>query len=131
MSVGDIVQFDWDQSGDRDHTGIVTKVTHDDGGTQVYFAGHTLDSDYRSVDTAITEDHPGGAVYYWHIVVLGRRAHENRPARWRPVLSPADTLGPCPRARPTRRRTRRIRRNRTIAVGVAVVVLRRRHRVPA
>lgn len=67
VSVGDIVQFDWDQSGDRDHTGIVTKVTHDDGGTQVYFAGHTLDSDYRSVDTAITEDHPGGAVYYWHI----------------------------------------------------------------
>ena len=67
VSVGDIVQFDWDQSGDRDHTGIVTRVTHDDGGTQIYFAGHTLDSDYRSVDTAITEDHPGGAVYYWHI----------------------------------------------------------------
>lgn len=67
VAVGDIVQFDWDQSGDRDHTGIVTRVTHDDGGTQIYFAGHTEDSDYRSVDTAITEDHPDGAVYYWHI----------------------------------------------------------------
>ena len=67
VSVGDIVQFDWDQSGDRDHTGVVTRVTHENGATQVFFAGHTLDSDYRSVDTAITEDHPGGAVYYWHI----------------------------------------------------------------
>lgn len=67
VSVGDIVQFDWDDSGDRDHTGIVTRVTHDGGSTQVYFAGHTDDSDYRSVDTAITEDHPGASVYYWHI----------------------------------------------------------------
>jgi hypothetical protein len=67
VAVGDIVQFDWDDSGDRDHTGIVTRVTHDGGSTQIFFAGHTEDSDYRSVDTAITVDHPGGVAYYWHI----------------------------------------------------------------
>jgi hypothetical protein len=66
--VGDIVQFDWDNSGDRDHTGIVTRVTTTDGKTEIYFAGHSLDSDYRSVDTAITVDHPGGTAYYWHLL---------------------------------------------------------------
>ncbi|WP_210480076.1 amidase domain-containing protein [Naasia sp. SYSU D00948] len=65
---GDIAQFDWDNSGDRDHTGVVTRVEHTDAGTKIYFAGHTLDSDYRDVDQAITVDHPGGTAYYWHIV---------------------------------------------------------------
>jgi hypothetical protein len=66
--VGDIVQFDWDDSGDRDHTGVVTRVETTDDGTEIFFAGHTEDSDFRSVDAAITEDHPGGDVYYWHIL---------------------------------------------------------------
>jgi hypothetical protein len=65
---GDIVQFDWDNSGDRDHTGTVTKVVKGSGGqVTVYFAGHTTDSDYRSVDDAITVDHPGASVFYWHL----------------------------------------------------------------
>ncbi|MFD1715224.1 amidase domain-containing protein [Amnibacterium flavum] len=66
--VGDIVQFDWDNSGDRDHTGVVTRVETTDEGIVVSFAGHTEDSDYRSVDTAITVNHPGASVYYWHIL---------------------------------------------------------------
>ncbi len=65
--VGDIAQFDWDNTGDRDHTGVVTKVEKTDAGTKIYFAGHTLDSDYRDVDQAITVDHPGGTAYYWHL----------------------------------------------------------------
>lgn len=65
---GDLVQFDWDGSGDRDHTGTVTKVEKaPDGTVSIYFAGHTTDSDYRSVDDAITVDHPGGIAYYWHL----------------------------------------------------------------
>ncbi|GAA1808466.1 hypothetical protein GCM10009749_16100 [Agromyces neolithicus] len=67
VEVGDIAQFDWDDSGDRDHTGIVTKVERTAAGTKIYFAGHTLDSDYRDVDTAITVDHPGGTAYYWSL----------------------------------------------------------------
>jgi len=67
VKVGDIVQFDWDNSGDRDHTGIVTKVEKVGDTVAISFAGHTLDSDYRSVDTAITVDHPGGAAYYWSV----------------------------------------------------------------
>lgn len=67
VKVGDVAQFDWDNSGDRDHTGIVTKVEQTASGTKIYFAGHTLDSDYRDVDTAITVDHPGGTAYYWSL----------------------------------------------------------------
>lgn len=36
-------------------------------GTKIYLAGHTLDSDHRDVDTAITRDHPGGTAYYWSL----------------------------------------------------------------
>jgi hypothetical protein len=65
--IGDIVQFDWDNSGDRDHTGIVSRIEGEGAERVIYFAGHSLDSDYRSVDTAITTDHPGGTAYYWHL----------------------------------------------------------------
>jgi hypothetical protein len=65
---GDIVQFDWDDSGDRDHTGVVTSVeTDDDGVVRIRYAGHTDSTWDRSVDEAITKLHPGGVAYYWSI----------------------------------------------------------------
>jgi hypothetical protein len=67
VQLGDVVQFDWDNSGDRDHTGVVTRIERSDDDVKVYFAGHTLDSDYRDVDVAITEEHPGASVYYWRL----------------------------------------------------------------
>jgi hypothetical protein len=67
VKVGDVVQFDWDGTGDRDHTGVVTRVTTDGGTIRIGFAGHTTDSDYRDVDEAITKDHPGGAAFYWSL----------------------------------------------------------------
>lgn len=67
VKVGDVAQFDWDNSGDRDHTGIVTRVEGSGDDVAIYFAGHTLDSDYRSVDIAITDDHPGATAYYWSV----------------------------------------------------------------
>jgi hypothetical protein len=67
VQLGDLVQFDWDNSGDRDHTGVVTRIERSSQGVKVYFAGHTLDSDYRDVDVAITKEHPGASVYYWRL----------------------------------------------------------------
>jgi hypothetical protein len=68
VKVGDIVQFDWDDSGDRDHTGVVTSVTTElDGSITILYAGHTDATLDRSVDWAITEYHPGGVAYYWSI----------------------------------------------------------------
>ncbi|MGO4692419.1 amidase domain-containing protein [Glaciibacter sp. 2TAF33] len=67
VKLGDIAQFDWDNSGDRDHTAVVTRIDHVDGGIQIYYGGHTDDTDYRSVDWAITVNHPGATAYYWSI----------------------------------------------------------------
>ena len=67
VKAGDLVQFDWDDSGDRDHTGVVTRIVQAASGIQIYFAGHTDDSEYRSVHEAIHVDHPGARVYYWSL----------------------------------------------------------------
>lgn len=67
VKVGDVVQFDWDNSGDRDHTGVVTRIDRVGGRLIIYYAGHTNDTDYRSVDWAISVEHPGASVYYWSI----------------------------------------------------------------
>ncbi|MDR5699486.1 amidase domain-containing protein [Agromyces aerolatus] len=68
VKVGDIVQFDWDNSGDRDHTGIVTGViTLADGTISIEYAGHTDPTFDFTVDEAITVKHPGGTAYYWSI----------------------------------------------------------------
>jgi hypothetical protein len=65
VKVGDIVQFDWDRSGDRDHTGIVTRVVASDSGVEIFYAGHTADTQYHSVDTSLANT--GGTVSYWSV----------------------------------------------------------------
>ena len=67
VKLGDVVQFDWDNSGDRDHTAIVSRIEGTGDDIVISYAGHTDDTDYRSVDYAITEKHPGGTAYYWSI----------------------------------------------------------------
>jgi hypothetical protein len=66
LKIGDVVQFDWDSSGDQDHTGIVTRVDKTDDGVKVYYAGHTSDTDYKSVDESLANG--GGSVSYWSVV---------------------------------------------------------------
>jgi hypothetical protein len=67
VKVGDVVQFDWNNSGDRDHTGVVTRIEGSGDDIVIYYAGHTDDTDYLSVDYAITVKHPGATAYYWSI----------------------------------------------------------------
>ncbi|MFF2493684.1 amidase domain-containing protein [Agromyces sp. NPDC058064] len=63
---GDIVQFDWDASGDRDHTAIVTAVIEDeDGNVDVFYGGHTDATWDRSVDDH--PRHPETQVHYWSV----------------------------------------------------------------
>jgi hypothetical protein len=65
VKLGDLVFFDWNNSGDRDHVGIVSYVQRQpDGSTRIYYAGHTSHTHYRSVDWAITVVHPGASVYF-------------------------------------------------------------------
>jgi len=64
--VGDIVQFDYDDSGNRDHTATVSRV--DDDGT-IHVVQHSDDADYRTVEEQLAaHDEGGGRVYYWHVV---------------------------------------------------------------
>lgn len=65
--VGDIIQFDWDNSGDRDHTAIVSRITGTGADRQIFAAAHTPDSHLKSVEKIITVDHPGADVYFWHL----------------------------------------------------------------
>lgn len=65
VKVGDIAQFDWDGSGDRDHTAVVTRVEHSAAGTKVWVGGHTKDADYWDVDEALASG--GGSVHYFSI----------------------------------------------------------------
>ncbi|MRX43098.1 amidase domain-containing protein [Agromyces kandeliae] len=65
VKVGDIAQFDWDGSGDRDHTAVVTRVEHTDAGTRVWVGGHTKDADYWDVDVALATG--GGSVSYFSL----------------------------------------------------------------
>ncbi|MDY0913396.1 amidase domain-containing protein [Rathayibacter festucae] len=45
---GDVVQFDWDGSGDWDHTGVVTSVK----GDTILYSSHTADNLDQSIDSA-------------------------------------------------------------------------------
>ncbi|MFD4422462.1 amidase domain-containing protein [Agromyces sp. NPDC058484] len=65
VKVGDIAQFDWDSSGDRDHTAVVTRVERTDDGTKIWVGGHTKDADFWDVDTALATG--GGSVSYFSI----------------------------------------------------------------
>jgi hypothetical protein len=65
VKVGDIVQFDWDRSGDKDHTGIVTRVDRTGSEVRIYYAGHTSNTDYKSVDESLANT--GGSVSYWSL----------------------------------------------------------------
>lgn len=65
VKVGDIAQFDWDDSGDLDHTTTVTRVDHTADGVKIYVAGHTKDSDFWDVDQALATG--GGTVQFWGI----------------------------------------------------------------
>ncbi|MBG6059259.1 hypothetical protein RCH16_002571 [Cryobacterium sp. MP_M5] len=64
VKVGDIVQFDWDDSGDEDHTGIVTRVEKTGQSARIYYAGHTSNTDYESVDESLRN---GGTVSFWSV----------------------------------------------------------------
>jgi hypothetical protein len=64
VRVGDVVQFDWDASGDRDHTAVVSKV---DGRT-IEVAEHSPAGHFDSVDALIAAHGGHGVIHYWHLL---------------------------------------------------------------
>jgi len=62
--LGDIVQFDWDNSGNRDHTATVSRIDAD--GT-IRVIQHSADRQFEPVDALIADHAEGdGAIYFWH-----------------------------------------------------------------
>ncbi|UFS58583.1 amidase domain-containing protein [Subtercola endophyticus] len=70
LTVGDVVMFDWDPQNDNgpDHTMVVSRLdTNVDGTIAVKLVGHTVDAQFRDLDTAITVDNPGGTAHFYHL----------------------------------------------------------------
>jgi hypothetical protein len=70
VKVGDVVMFDWDpkKRDGVDHTMVVSKVEKNvDGTIAIKLVGHTVDAQYRDLDTAITAEHPGGTAHFFSI----------------------------------------------------------------
>ncbi|PPF79052.1 hypothetical protein C5B96_13460 [Subtercola sp. Z020] len=70
LKIGDVVMFDWDPQNDNgvDHTMLVSRVDRNaDGSVSVKMVGHTVDAQYRDLDTAITVENPGGTAHFYSI----------------------------------------------------------------
>ncbi|MBG6237414.1 hypothetical protein IWX78_000357 [Mycetocola sp. CAN_C7] len=67
VKVGDIGMFDWNLNDMPDHVMLVSSVTVVDGVTEIAFASHNLDGDYRDLDTVLTDEHPGGTAWFWSV----------------------------------------------------------------
>lgn len=65
--IGDIVQFDWWNTGAQEHTGVVTHIEQTANGPKIYYASHTAHGMWWSVDRSISVLHPGATVSYLHL----------------------------------------------------------------
>lgn len=67
VAIGDIVQFDWWNTGAEEHTGVVSSIQHTAAGIKIYYASHTAHGMWWSVDRSIKTVYPGATVSYLHI----------------------------------------------------------------
>jgi len=67
VQVGDIVQFDWWNTGMQEHTGIVSAIIPAVDGLKIYYASHTAHGMWWSVDRSIHVSYPGATVSYLHV----------------------------------------------------------------
>lgn len=67
VAVGDVVQFDWDNSGDRDHTAIVSGYTLINGKRELLLASHSPAAFDWPITEAIAEHGNQTQVYFWQL----------------------------------------------------------------
>jgi hypothetical protein len=63
--VGDIVQFDWDNSGDRDHTGIISGIRED--GTLLVASHSPSAFDWPLDEVILSSLSLNTKTYFWHL----------------------------------------------------------------
>jgi len=67
VSVGDVVQFDWDASGDRDHTGIISGIATIDGKRTLLVSSHSPAAFDWPITDVLAEHGSQTKVYFWHL----------------------------------------------------------------
>jgi hypothetical protein len=67
VSVGDVVQFDWDASGDRDHTAVVSGIETLAGKRVILLTSHSPAAFDWPIGQAIAEHGKPTKVYFWHL----------------------------------------------------------------
>ena len=67
VEVGDVAQFDWDASGDRDHTAVVSGIETVDGKRVILLTSHSPAAFDWPIEEAIAEHGDPTVVYFWHI----------------------------------------------------------------
>lgn len=64
VAIGDLVQFDYDNSGNRDHTATVSCI--DNG--EIFVVQHSPDADFKPVQEVLDEHGGGGTAYIWKVL---------------------------------------------------------------
>jgi hypothetical protein len=67
VEVGDVVQFDWDNSGDRDHTAIISGIQVINGKRELLHTSHSPAAFDWSVTELLEEQDDRTQVYFWHL----------------------------------------------------------------
>ncbi len=69
VKVGDIVQFDWDASGDRDHTAVVSGLLQnpETGEQEILVTSHSPAAFDWPLDDVLAENDARTVVYFWSL----------------------------------------------------------------
>lgn len=67
VSVGDVVQFDWDASGDRDHTAIISGIIGTGPDRVLLLSSHSPAAFDWPITDALAEHGSATKVYFWHL----------------------------------------------------------------
>ncbi len=67
IQVGDIVMFDWDASGDRDHTAIVSSIRLSSTSRELLLTSHSDAKFNYPLRTQLGQSLPETKVYFWHL----------------------------------------------------------------
>jgi len=66
--VGDLAQFDYRNTGIRNHTGTISRISGDGPEQEIFLVQHSDDAAYKSVDSLVDSHGGTGTVHYWHLL---------------------------------------------------------------
>lgn len=67
IEVGDVVQFDWDNSGDRDHTAVVSGIQVTNGKRELLLTSHSPAAFDWPITELLEEQDKRTKVYFWKL----------------------------------------------------------------